>query len=85
MGKKNYLFFGHPEAGWRSTVIYSIIVSCRRRGIEPWQYLRDLMRRLPAATNHDNTQPRVRTLAALPLISARPSAIPPHGWFSPAK
>jgi hypothetical protein len=53
VGKKNYLFFGHPDAGWRSAVIYSVIVSCRRRGIDPWIYLRDLMHRLPAATNHD--------------------------------
>jgi len=53
VGKKNYLFFGHPEAGWRSAVIYSIIVSCRRRKIDPWIYLRDLMHRLPAATNQD--------------------------------
>jgi hypothetical protein len=53
IGKKNYLFFGHPEAGWRSAVIYSIIVSCRRRKIEPWEYLSDMMRRLPAAKNHE--------------------------------
>jgi transposase len=53
VGKKNYLFFGHPEAGWRSAVIYSVIVSCRRRQIDPWLYLRDLMRRLPAAKNHE--------------------------------
>ena len=51
VGKKNYLFFGHPDAGWRSAVIYSVIVSCRRRKIDPWEYLRDLMRRLPAAKN----------------------------------
>jgi hypothetical protein len=53
VGKRNYLFFGHPEAGWRSAVIYSIIVSCRRRKIDPWEYLRDMMRRLPAATNQE--------------------------------
>jgi transposase len=53
VGKKNYLFFGHPEAGWRSAVIYSVIVSCRRRQIDPWLYLRDLMRRLPAAKNQE--------------------------------
>jgi transposase len=53
IGKKNYLFFGHPDAGWRSAVIYSIIVSCRRRQIDPWDYLRDMMRRLPAAKNHE--------------------------------
>jgi transposase len=48
VGKKNWLFIGHPEAGWRSAVIYSLIVSCRRRGIEPWEYLRDVLQRLPA-------------------------------------
>ena len=53
VGKKNYLFFGHPDAGWRSAVIYTVIVSCRRRGIDPWAYLRDLMQRLPAAKNHE--------------------------------
>jgi hypothetical protein len=35
VGKKNWLFIGHPEAGWRSAVIYSVIVSCRRRGLDP--------------------------------------------------
>jgi transposase len=48
VGKKNWLFIGHPEAGWRSAVIYSVIVSCRRRGIEPWEYLRDVLQRLPS-------------------------------------
>jgi transposase len=48
VGKKNWLFIGHPEAGWRSAVIYSIVVSCKRRGIEPWEYLSDVLKRLPA-------------------------------------
>jgi hypothetical protein len=47
------LFFGHPDAGWRSAVICSVIVRCRRRQMDPWDYLRDLMRRLPAAKNHE--------------------------------
>lgn len=51
VGKKNYLFIGHPEAGWRSAVIYSVIVSCRRRKIDPWSYLEDVFSRLPAASN----------------------------------
>src|SRR5205823_6754873 len=53
VGKKNWLFIGHPEAGWRSAVIYSIVVSCRRRGIEPWDYLRDVLTRLPALKQAD--------------------------------
>jgi transposase len=51
VGKKNYLFIGHPQAGWRSAVIYSVIVSCRRRQIDPWTYLKDVFTRLPNATN----------------------------------
>jgi hypothetical protein len=54
VGKKNWLFIGHPDAGQRSAIIYSIVVSCRRRGIDPLVYVRDLLRRLPAMTNHDD-------------------------------
>ena len=46
VGKKRWLFIGHPEAGWRSAVIYSIILSCRRRGINPQDYLTDVLNRL---------------------------------------
>jgi transposase len=53
VGKKNWLFIGHPQAGWRSAVIYSIIVSCRRHGIEPWDYLRDVLKRLPGMQHSD--------------------------------
>jgi len=47
VGKKNFLFIGHPEAGWRSAVIYSVLGSCRRLGVDPHEYLRDILRRLP--------------------------------------
>lgn len=30
LGKKNWLFVGHPEAGERSAVIYTLLGSCRR-------------------------------------------------------
>jgi transposase len=49
LGKKNFLFFGHPEAGERSAVIYTLLGSCRRAGINPFDYLKDLLTRLPAA------------------------------------
>jgi len=48
VGKKNWLFIGRPQAGWRSAVIYSLIVSCRRRQIDPWEYFSDVLRRLPS-------------------------------------
>jgi hypothetical protein len=40
---------GHPEAGERSAVIYTLLGSCRRHGINPFDYLKDLFTRLPAA------------------------------------
>jgi transposase len=46
VGRKRWLFIGHPDAGWRSAVIYSILVSCRRRGINPQDYLTDILHRL---------------------------------------
>ncbi len=49
LGKKNFLFFGHPEAGERSAVIYTLLGSCRRHGVNPIDYLKDLFTRLPAA------------------------------------
>jgi transposase len=50
VGKKNWLFIGHPEAGWRSAVIYTLIVSARRHGHDPVAYLGDVLRRIPTAT-----------------------------------
>src|ERR1043166_1296039 len=51
LGKKNWLFFGEAEAGQRGAILYTIIESCRRRGVEPYQYLRDVLTRLPSMTN----------------------------------
>ena len=49
VGRKRWLFIGHPQAGWRSAVIYSILISCRRRGLNPQEYLTDVLARLPSA------------------------------------
>ena len=52
VGKKNWLFIGAKDVGWRSAVIYSVITSCRNRGIDPHEYIRDVLTRLPNMTNH---------------------------------
>ena len=57
IGKKNWLFIGHPDAGQRSAILYSIIVSCQRHGKDPLAYLRDVLTRLPAMTNQDDLTP----------------------------
>ncbi|HEV8493616.1 MAG TPA: IS66 family transposase [Candidatus Angelobacter sp.] len=51
IGKKNWLFIGEANAGERGAVVYTVIESCRRRGIDPYAYLRDVLTRLPHMTN----------------------------------
>jgi transposase len=51
IGKKNWLFVGDAEAGERSAIIYTVIESCRRRGLDPYAYLREILTRLPNMTN----------------------------------
>ena len=52
VGKKNFLFVGHPAAGWRSAVLYSVLGTCKLQGVNPWRYLTWALPRLAAATNH---------------------------------
>lgn len=54
IGKKNWLFIGHPEAGQRSAILYSLIVSCQRHGKDPLAYFKDVLARLPRLTNQDD-------------------------------
>lgn len=57
LGAKNWLFIGHPDAGDRAAVLYSLIVSAQRRGLDPHAYLKDVLARLPAMTNQDDLTP----------------------------
>jgi transposase len=52
LGKKNWLFVGEADAGERGAIIYTLIESRRRRGIDPYAYLKDVLTRLPTMTNH---------------------------------
>jgi transposase len=45
------MFIGHADAGERSSIIYMILQSCKRHGINPRDYLHDVLSRIPAMTN----------------------------------
>jgi hypothetical protein len=47
VGKKNWLFVGEAGAGQRGAIIYTLVESCRRRNLDPYAYLRDVLTRLP--------------------------------------
>jgi len=42
VGKENWLFIGHPNAGQRSAIIYSILISCARLEIDQDEYLAEV-------------------------------------------
>ena len=39
-------FIGHPKAGQRSAIIYTMVENCRLHGIDPLTYLTDVMPKL---------------------------------------
>jgi len=45
------LFIGEAEAGERSAILYTIVECCRRRGLDPYAYLFQVLTRLPHSTN----------------------------------
>lgn len=48
VGRGNWTFVGSETGGKTAAVLYSMVGSCRRLGLDPWAYLRDVFARLPA-------------------------------------
>ncbi|MDQ6815702.1 MAG: IS66 family transposase [Bacteroidota bacterium] len=47
IGRKNYLFAGSHEAAQESAMIYSLLGTCKMHNINPWEWLKDVLTRLP--------------------------------------
>lgn len=47
LGRKNYLFSGSHEGAQRSAMIYSFIGSCKMNGVNPQEWLADVLLKLP--------------------------------------
>lgn len=47
LGAKNWLFMGSERAGQTNAIWFTLIESCRRRGLDPWRYLVWLFEELP--------------------------------------
>jgi len=79
IGKKNWLFIGHPAAGPAGAIIYSLVESCKRHGVEPFEYLRDVLDRLPRQTNQQIAAftPRVWAAARKAAPASPEPAQPP--------
>jgi hypothetical protein len=47
VGRGNWTFVGSEAGGGTAATLYSVVGSCRRLGLDPWAYLRDVFDRLP--------------------------------------
>ncbi len=78
LGEKNWLFVGHPDAGDRAAVLYSLLISAQRHGHDPHTYLKDVLTRLPAMTNQDDLTPLLPSQWKAPTpgttVAAEPAA-----------
>jgi len=64
VGRKNWLFAGSMEGAKRAALLYSLIQSCQLAGIDPFQYLQDVLLRIA-------THPHSRVAELTPLGWAR--------------
>ena len=74
IGEKNWTFIGHPEAGEKSAIVYSILATCRVHHIEPRAYLSDILQHLVAAGPFP-TDDQLSPLLPHNWIAAHPEAL----------
>lgn len=47
LGRKNYMFAGSHAGAKRAAIVYSLLGSCKLQDINPYEYLMDILQRLP--------------------------------------
>ena len=47
VGMKNWLFIGHPKAGKRAAILYTILQNCNNHRVDPRAYLIDILTKIP--------------------------------------
>ncbi|WP_262707714.1 IS66 family transposase [Paraflavitalea soli] len=48
IGRKNYLFAGSHEAAQRSAMLYSLFGTCKLHGVNPFEWMKDVLQKIPA-------------------------------------
>jgi hypothetical protein len=76
VGRKNWLFVGSDRAGHSAAILMSLVATCKRHGIDPFAYFRDVLVRVL-------TLPLSRVAELMPhrwkaaQVSGPPAAAPP--------
>jgi transposase len=54
VGRKNWLFAGHPNGAHASAAIFSMVETAKASGLKPYEYFRYLFDKLPYAESEDD-------------------------------
>ena len=53
LGRRNWLHVGQEAGGEKAANLFSLMITCKRLGVEPYAYLHDILRRLPSHPDKD--------------------------------
>jgi len=53
LGRRNWLHVGQEAGGEKAANLFSLMITCKRLGVEPYAYLHDILRRLPTHPNKE--------------------------------
>ena len=53
LGRRNWLHVGQEAGGEKAANLFSLMITCKRLRVEPYAYLHDILKRLPAHPNKD--------------------------------
>jgi len=51
LGRRNWLHVGQERGGEKAANLFSLMITRKRLGVEPYAYLHDILRRLPSHPN----------------------------------
>ncbi len=69
IGRKNWIQVGSLEGGERAAVFFTLVSSCKGIGVDPFEYLRDVIERIPTHPNR-----RLHELTPIAWKAAREQA-----------
>jgi transposase len=52
LGRRNWLFMGSERGGHAAAVYMSLVATCKRAGVNPWEYFRDVFGRIMDHSTH---------------------------------
>jgi transposase len=78
IGRKNFLFVGNERAGRNAGIFYSLVVSAKLNGVEPYAWLKDVYTRLPY---YRNSEAFKQSKAGEPVTSDELDSLLPDRWL----